>query len=276
MVHVVTDSTTDLTPALLERYDIRVVPFIVRQGDREYLDGIDIDAAALYHLVAQNGELPRTSAPPIAAYREAFDQPGEVVFIGIGSALSAGQQNARLAAEQFPDGKIRLVDSRNLSSGAGHLVLRAAELAEQGLSAADIQRTVQELASHVRTSFVVDTLQYLYMGGRCSALENVVGSLLKIRPVIEVRPDGTLGVREKVHGGRRRTLQAMLDDLQQHLDVLDRRRIFVTHSLADDADWLAEQVQALAEPQELLVTPASCTISSHCGPKTVGILYMTV
>ncbi len=276
MIHIVTDSTTDLPPQLLAKYDIRVVPFLVHHGDHDYRDGIDIDAAGLYRLVEQTGELPKTAAALLPTYYEAFDQPGEILFTGISSALSVGQQTARLAAEQFPEGKVCLIDSRNLSTGSGHLVLRAAELREQGLSAAEIQQKVQEDAGRVHSSFVVDSLQYLYMGGRCSAMENVVGSLLKIRPVIEVRPDGSLGVRQKVHGSRKRALQVLLDDLAAHLDVLDRRRIFITHSLADDAEWLAEQVRALAAPEEVLVTEAGCTISSHCGPNTAGILYMTV
>ena len=274
MVRVVTDSTADLSAELVQRYHIRVVPFPVHHDGRTYRDGVDIDAPALYRLVEQTGRLPKTAAPPIPEYVAAFDGPGEVIFTGLSSALSAGFQNATLAAQAFPAGKVHLIDSRNLSTGTGLLVLRAAELRDQGCPAGEIERELLDMVPRVRCSFVVDTLRYIHMGGRCSAVESIVGSMLRIRPVIGVQPDGSLGVVQKLRGTRRRALQTLVDDFAAHLPEIDRRRIFVSHSCSEDVEWVAGEVRRIAAPDELLVTQAGCTISSHCGPDTTGILYL--
>jgi DegV family protein with EDD domain len=275
MLSIVTDSTVDLTPELVERYRIHVIPYIVHHGQRTFHDGIDIDADGIYRLVDETGELPRTAAPPVADYIRAFDRPGEVVFTGIASALSAGFQNATLAAQELPPGKVRLIDSRNITTGIGQLVLRAAELRDDGRSADEIERELLDMVPRLRTSMVLDTLKYLYMGGRCSGVESFVGSLLRIRPVIYVLPDGSLGVREKVRGTRRHALQRLLDDFEAHLPEIDLRRVFVTHSGSDaeDLQFVADEVRRIGAPEELLITRAGCTISCHCGPNTTGILY---
>lgn len=274
MIHVVTDSTADLSPELIDRHRIHVIPFPVHHAGNTYCDGVDLDAQGLYALVDATGELPKTSAPPIASYCEAFDRPGEIIFTGLSSALSVGFRCAQLAAQEFPAGKVRVVDSRNLSTGTGLLVLRAAELRDWGCSADEIEAELSATAPKVRSSFVVDTLRYIRMGGRCTAVESFVGSLLQIRPVIGVQPDGSLGVIQKLRGARRRALQALLDDFAAHLPEIDLHRVFVTHSISEDAQWMADEVTRIAAPQEVLVTQAGCTISSHCGPNTTGILYL--
>jgi fatty acid kinase fatty acid binding subunit len=276
MVSIITDSTVDLTPELIERYRIHVVPFIVHHGDRTFHDGIDIDAQDIYRLVEETGQLPKTAAPPVADYLAAFDRPGEIVFTGLSAALTAGYQNARLAADEFPPGKVHVIDSRNLSSGTGLLVLRAAELRDKGCRADDIERELLAMVPRQRTSMVLDTLKYVYMGGRCTAVESFVGSLLRIRPVVYVLPDGSLAVREKLRGTRRRALQTLVEDFTAHLPELDRTRVFVSHSGSDpeDVQFVVDEVRRLGTPEELLVTQAGCTISCHCGPNTTGILYM--
>jgi DegV family protein with EDD domain len=274
MISIVTDSCADLSPELVQRYGIQVVPFAVTVGDRSFRDGVDLDAWGIYCLVEETGQLPKTAAPPIPDYIAAFDRPGEIIFTGIGSRLSAGFQNAHLAAEQFPPGKVRVIDSANLSTGVGLLALRAADLREQGCSADEIEAQLQAAVPKVHTSFVVETLRYLYMGGRCTAVESFVGSLLKIRPVLELR-DGIVDVKEKIRGTRKRALQSMLDDFAAHLSEIDLRRVFVTHSGSGDADYLASEVRRIGAPQEVLITQAGCTVSSHCGPDTIGILYLT-
>jgi DegV family protein with EDD domain len=149
-------------------------------------------------MVEQYTELPKTAAPSVGEFSKAFDKPGESVFIGISSKLSTTIQNARLACETLPIGKVRVVDSLNLSTGVGLLVLRAAELRDQRLSAEQIEQDLLVSTGKVRTSFVIKTMEYLYKGGRCSALQAIAGSVLKIHPIIEVRPEGTLGVKEKI------------------------------------------------------------------------------
>jgi DegV family protein with EDD domain len=275
MVNIFTDSTSDLGE-FAAQHRVSVIPLSVTLGGRNYLDGVDIQAAQLFDLVSQVGELPKTAAPSVGEYRKAFEAAqGECIYVGISSRLSASVQNARLAAEMLPAGRVRVIDSLNLSTGIGLLALRAAELRDRGLDAAQVEKELLATIAKVHASFMVDTMDYLYKGGRCSALQALAGSMLKIRPVIEVRGDGTLGVREKARGVRQKGLDLLLDDFAAHLPKLDRSRVFVTHAAApEDARMLADAVRRLAAPKEVCITTAGSVISSHCGPGTIGILYL--
>jgi DegV family protein with EDD domain len=168
-----------------------------------------------------------------------------------------------------------VIDSLNLSTGIGLLVLKAAELQQQECSADEIQQQILASIPKVRTSFVVETMEYLYKGGRCTAIQALMGSMLKIRPIIEVHSDGTLGVKAKARGTRAKALQMLLDDLESHLPGLDRHRLFVTHSGCQaDAEYLAQEIRRIVSPDEVRITLAGSVISSHCGPDTIGILYL--
>ena len=275
MVHIFTDSTSDLSPELIARYNINVVPLTVHIADRTFRDDFSVSGKELFAMVDATGQLPTTSAPSVGEFTAAFDRPGEVIYIGISSKLSASVANARLAAETFPAGKVRVIDSLNLSTGAGLLVLRAADLRDQGASAEEIEREVLAAVPKVRTSFVIDTMRYLYMGGRCTALQSLMGGLLQIRPVIYARPDGVLDVKDKIRGSRARTLDAMLRDFQAHRDEVDLRRVFITHAeSAEDAAFLSAALAQLAPIQEISITSAGAVISCHCGPGTIGVLYL--
>jgi len=276
MGHIVTDSTADLGPEIAQRYGIQIVPLSVHIGGQVYRDGIDIGPEQVYALVEELGELPKTAAPSIAEYACVFDRPEDCLYIGISSRLSSSVQNARLAAADFAPGHVRVVDSLNLSTGVGLLALAAAELRDHGCTAEEIEREVWALTPRVRTAFVIDTLRYLYLGGRCTALQSIGGSLIKLHPIIQVQPDGTLGVGAKVRGDRRRGVAALLADFEAHLGEVDLHRVFVTHSgCIADAEYLATELRRFSPaPEEVLITQAGCVISSHCGPNTVGILYI--
>jgi DegV family protein with EDD domain len=274
MVHIICDSTADLGRDLPTRFGIRVVPMTVIHDAREYKDGVDLDMPGLFDLVKATGHLPTTAAPSVGEFSQAFELDGERICITISSRLSASNQNARLASAELA-GQVRVIDSLNLSTGIGLLVLLAAGLRDEGRPADEIERAVLAAAPRVRTSFAIETMEYLYKGGRCTALQALVGSLLRIRPIIAVRPDGTLGVRDKVRGTRKKALDALLADLEAHLPELDRRRVFVTHTGCDaDAAYLVGEIGRLAAPEEVLVTTAGAVIASHCGPDTIGILYL--
>jgi DegV family protein with EDD domain len=275
MVTIVTDSTCDLGSSIATEFKLEVVPLIVTIAGKEYKDGVDLSQPDLFSLVQKTGELPKTAAPAVGEFSRVFDHPGEIVYIGISSKLSATVQNARLAAESFPEGKVRVIDSMNLSTGIGLQVLRAAELRDRGCSADEIEREILASIPKVSTSFVIDTMEFLYKGGRCTALQMFAGSVLKIHPIIEVQKDGALGVKEKARGTLRKGYQMMLDDFEAHLPGLDRRRVFVTHTCddPDDVQFLVDGVKRLADPQDVRVTRAGSVISSHCGPNTAGILY---
>jgi DegV family protein with EDD domain len=275
MINIITDSTSDLGSEIAAEFNITVVPLSVSIGGEVYQDGIDIKQKDVFALVMKHDELPKTAAPSIGELAKAFEKPGESIFIGVSSKLSATVQNAHLAAESLPAGKVRVIDSLNLSTGVGLLVLRAAELRDQGCSSAEIEKELLDSVAKVRTSFVIDTMDYLYKGGRCSALQAIAGSVLKIHPIIEVQSDGTLGVKEKTRGTLRKGYQKILDGLEAHLAELEPRRVFVTHTCNNEKDvqLLVNEVKRIASPEDVRVTQAGSVVSSHCGPNTAGILY---
>jgi DegV family protein with EDD domain len=276
MINILTDSCSDLSPELLEQYKIHVIRLSVFLDNRSFHDGLDIQLETLYELVTKTGQLPKTSAPSIAEFTEFYSQiPGDLFYTGISSQLSATFQNAVVSSQMLEDRKITIVDSLNLSTGIGLLVLKAAELKDLGYSLQKIKEEIETSVPKVCTSFVIDTLEYIYKGGRCSAMESIVGSLLKIRPVIEVKADGTLGIREKTRGTRKKALGTMLDGFQANLGQIDLHRVFVTHSGCDeDAVYLVEELKKIAPIEHLHITRAGATIASHCGPNTIGILYL--
>jgi DegV family protein with EDD domain len=275
MIQIVTDSTADLGRVIADRSQIKIIPLSVLIGDETYLDGVNIDQAKLFELVKKTGKLPKTAAPTLKDFYSVFKESDEVIFIGISSKLSSTVQNAILTAKEFPDGKVRVIDSLNLSSGIGLLALAAGDLRDKGLAAAEIEKEITRRLPNTRMSFMIDTMEYLYKGGRCSALQSIFGSMLKIHPIIEMLPDGTLGVKDKAYGSRKKSMNLLLQDFEKHLDELDPRRVFITHTSSDeDAKYLKEEIERIAHPREVLITRAGSVISSHCGPGTIGILYM--
>jgi DegV family protein with EDD domain len=275
-MQIFTDSCADLSPEQIEKFKIHVVPLGVFIAEKTYFDGVDISPRELFDKVKITGKLPNTSAPSTGVFTEAFKPYDSAIYIGISAKLSASNQNALIAVKNLPGNDIRVVDSFNLSTGIGLLVLKAAELRDQGLSLDEVEKTIIGLVPSVNSSFVIDTLDYLFMGGRCSSMEHIMGSLLKIRPVIEVKTDGTLGVKEKVSGSRKKAIDSMLVDFQKKLPNIDLSRVFITHAVADeDAVYLKEELMKLAPIKEICITNAGATISSHCGPNTIGILFLT-
>ncbi|WP_438446347.1 DegV family protein [Gorillibacterium sp. sgz5001074] len=278
-IQIMADSTCDLTPELIEANGIRIIPLYVVFDDRTYRDGRDLTTGQLYDRVAELGSLPRTSAPSPADFVEVF-QPAvasgcSVVYISISSELSSTYQNACIAAAEFPEGAVQVVDSRNLSTGIGLTVLKAADYVRQGMtSAVELAARLREDTARVEAEFVIDTLDYLHKGGRCSGTQLFIGSLLRIHPVIKVT-DGRMIVAEKLRGRMDKAAAGLLDRALEHRDRIDRTRVFVTHSMAPDtAQWLKERLEQELGSANVIVTDAGCVISSHCGPGTVGILLM--
>lgn len=275
-VHIFTDSTSDLGQSLSTRYNIQVIPLYVNVNGSTYADGVDITTPALFRSVEKTGQLPKTSAPSVPDFEKMFSAPGKSVFIGISSKLSATYQTAVLAQQNFEPGRVFVIDSLNLSTGIALLAIKAAEWRDEGLPAAEIDQRVNDLKSKVHASFMIETLDYLYKGGRCSALQNLMGGLLHIRPVISVRPDGNLGVKGRTRGARLKGLQFMLDDFCDSLDQVDTDHVFVTHTgCEEDAEYLSIALRKLAPIREVHITSAGSVIASHCGPGTIGILYLT-
>lgn len=278
-VKILTDSTADLSPELLRQFDVSVIPFAVNFGSDTFMDGVDITTQRLFELVEERKMLPKTSAPAPAdfyrAFKAAAEDGSEVIYIGISSKLSSGLETARVVASQFPEGQVRVFDSANLSTGIGLQVLAAAEMARAGKSQQEIIAELERIAPRVRTSFIVDTLDYLRMGGRCSAVQALVGALLQIRPIITV-VDGAMTVGGKVRGSRKKALDHMLQGFVADAAAVVPDRVFVTHTgCHEDAEYLIGEIRKAApHVREVIETTAGAVIGSHCGPNTIGILYI--
>lgn len=274
MVSILTDSCCDLSQVLLQKYSIDVIPLHVQLGDKSFKDGEEISRDDLFKFVEQTGTLPKTSAVSVEEMKDFFSKHGDLIYIGIGSKLSATIQAALLAKEETARKNIKIVDSQNLSTGIGLLVLKAAELQQSGKTLDEIETEIIATAPRLRTAFVIDTLDYLYKGGRCSALANFVGSMLHIRPVIAVR-NGAMSVKDKISGSRKKALDSLLVDFRKNLAKIDLHRVFITHTGCDeDAAYLHVGILEIAKPDEINITYAGATITSHCGPNTIGILYI--
>lgn len=275
-IKITCDSTCDLTRELYEKYDISVMPLAVNLGDDLYRDGVDIDGLTIFDYVAKTGILPKTSAVSIAEYTDFFkpwvDDGYEVIHINLSSGLSSCHQNACLAAEEL--GNIYVIDSLNLSSGSGHLAIAGAELAAQGLEAKEIAEKLNEMKQRLDVSFIIQELDYLHKGGRCSGVAAFGANLLKLRPCIEV-VDGGMVVGKKYRGSTEKTIKEYIDGRLAGREDLQLNRIFLTHSHApkEIVDKMLEYIKELQPFAEVIETVAGSTITSHCGKACLGVLF---
>ena len=276
-IKITCDSTCDLTPELYKRFDIEVLPLEVTLGDRVCYDGVDVTTEEMYAFVQKTGTLPKTSAISVGAYEDCFRRWTEagysVIHINISNKLSACHQNACIAAEGM--GNVFVVDSLNLSSGSGQLAMAAREMADEGLEAADIAEKLNEMRTRLDVSFVLQTLEYLHKGGRCSGVAALGANLLKLRPEIVVSNEGTMSVGRKYRGHMEKTV---LDYIRGRLEGNDNvipGRIMVTHTDMPQelVDKAVELVKSLHPFKEVLPTSAGSTIGSHCGPACIGVLF---
>lgn len=271
------DSTCDLSPELVEKYNVSIIPLGITLGDKVYRDGIDITPDDVYAHHDKTGELPKTTAANVGEFIDYFTdltKDGDaVIHFTISSSMSSTYSNACLAADDFDN--VYVVDSLNLSTGGGLQVLAAAEMAQNGMEPADIVAELEKITPCVDASFVIDSLEYLHKGGRCSAVAMLGANLLKLKPCIEVK-GGAMGVGKKYRGAYGRVLSEYVDERLQDVDSLVTKRVFVTHAGCDPevVDAVVEQVKSKGIFEEVLVTRAGCTISSHCGANTLGVLFI--
>ena len=278
MVKILADSTCDLSPSLVSRYKIGIIPLYVHLGEKEYKDGVDITPSDLYKWSDEHNETPRTSAPGIEDIESFLDKDSadEYVIFTISSSMSSSYNNCILAAEDLEmTDRVHVIDSANLSTGIGLQVIKAAELAAAGMTASEIAAEIEKIKRKVRASFVVDTLTYLYRGGRCSGVSAFLGSALRLHPRIEVI-DGAMHPEKKYRGKNTRFIMDYVRDMENDLRSAVRDRVFITHSGCDRE--IVEDVRAYLEGldrfDEILETTAGAVISSHCGPGTLGVLFI--
>ncbi|MCE5234835.1 MAG: DegV family protein [Clostridiaceae bacterium] len=277
MVKVTADSTCDLTPELLRALDVTLTPLAILVGEQTFHDGVDIVPADIFRYVEKEGKPCSTAAVNVYEYHRLFEELLEtydaVVHINISAEFSSCHQNAALAAKSFEN--VHVVDSRNLSSGSGHVVCLAAEMAKKGIPAPEIVKALEDVIPRVDASFVIDKLDYLHRGGRCTGLEALGAKLLKLKPSIEVH-GGKMTVGKKYMGSFERSLENYVKDKLKDIEDIDLRRVFITHPAcpAETVERVRELVRSLASFEEIIETRAGCTISSHCGPDTLGILFI--
>ena len=271
------DSTCDLSREIIEAYQIRILPMGVSLGEETFRDGVDISPDDIYAHHAKTGQLPKTSAINIAEYQDYFGKLTEggsaVLHFSLSSAMSSTYNNACIAAAEFE--AVYVIDSRNLSTGGGLLVVAAAEMAQQGMEPEEIVEKVSALTERVDASFVVDNLEYLAKGGRCSAAAAFGANLLQLKICIRVK-DGVMDVGKKYRGKYEKVLLSYVADRLADADDIELERVFVTHSGCDAAtiNSVVEAVKKTLPFKEVLVTRAGCTISSHCGANTLGVLFI--
>lgn len=280
MTKIISDSTSDLSEELINRYDIRIIPLHILLGEEEYEDGFGITPGQIYEWADKNKTTPKTSAPSLEKAIEVMgpilEAGDEIVCFTISSDMSTSYNVMRLAAEELEaSDRVFVIDSANLSTGIGHLVVEAAEMAKKGMAAKEIVQQIEDLKPRVRASFVVDTLMYLYRGGRCTGVAALAGSMLKLHPKIVVA-DGKMGVGKKYRGRIEHVIMEYAGDMKEDLLKAKKDRVFITHSGCDQAvvDAVYQYLEELHHFSNIYVTRAGGVISSHCGPGTLGVLYI--
>lgn len=277
-IKISSDSTCDLSQELVDKYDVNIVPLYIVKDGKDLVDGVDIVPQDIYDHVANGGTIVSTSAVSVADYLTVFGKLREeydaVVHFCISSEMSCCYQNACVAAAEI--GGVYPVDSRNLSTGIGLLILEAAEMAAKGeTTGEEIRSAIDERREKLDVSFILDTLSYLAKGGRCSTVAALGANLLSLKPCIEVK-NGAMGVGKKYRGNLVKCLLQYVKDRLDGRDDIDTRRIFITESggyTDEEVEQVRQTVLACQPFAEVLHTNAGCTVSSHCGPKTLGILY---
>jgi DegV family protein with EDD domain len=277
-VKIISDSTSDLSPELYAKYDIAVIPLPVTLGTDSYLDRVSVTPEDLYNYYNTTKKLPKTAAPAAFTYREEMEkwtsQGYAVICFTIGSGFSVSNTNARMAAEDLED--VYVIDPKNLSTGIGLLILEAAELAAAGMPAKEIAAQVEEMVDKVEASFIINNLEFLWKGGRCSGVAALGANVLRLKPCIEV-VDGKMSVGKKYRGNLSACLKSYVKDRLADRTDIDTSRLFITHSGMDQPELVPAVWEAVEQYQhfdEVHFTHANCTVCTHCGPNTLGILFL--
>ena len=280
MVKIIADSTCDLSQDLLTKYDISILPLHVLLGEEEYLDGRTITPDQIYSWSDAHKTTPKTSAPSLVEAMELMkpyvEEKREIVCFSISDEMSTSGNVMRLAAEELDAAQlVTVINSANLSTGIGLLVIEAAIMAGNGATGKEIAERMEELKPLVRASFVVDTLTYLHRGGRCSGVAALAGSALKLHPKIVVE-NGKMAPQKKYRGKIDRVILDYVHDLEQDLKSAKKERVFITHSGCDAVvvEAVRSYLEGLQVFDEILETRAGGVISSHCGPGTLGVLFI--
>ncbi len=280
MVKIISDSTCDLSEELRKRYQVDIIPLCIRMDEKEYKDGIDITPEDIYRWSGETNLTPKTAAPSVEDVERILkpyvDNGDDIIVFTISSEMSTTMNVISMVAEDMGYAEhIYVVDSMNLSTGVGLLVVEAAQMALDGKSAKEIVSVMEALRPNVRASFVVDTLKFLHRGGRCSATSALVGGVFKIKPRIYVE-DGKMDAGKKYRGSIDKVIMQYVKDMQPALLNARQERVFITHSGCNEetVHGVEEYLKGLQHFKEIFITRAGGVISSHCGPGTLGVLFI--
>ena len=276
-IKITADSTCDLPAGIIEKYGISIIPLHIIKGEESFKDGVEITPKDIFAYVDSGAGTCGTACVNISEYHDCFEEylkdHDAIVHIALSSELSSSCQNAMTAAADFDN--VYVVDSRNLSTGSGHLVMDAAKLAASGMDASEIAQKLSENAPLLEVSFIIDSLKYLHKGGRCSALAALGANVLKLKPCIEVS-DGKMDVGKKYRGSFDKVIVQYVHDRLAGRTDIDPRRIFITYTTEVPENVIAavrDEVCACQSFDEICYSSAGCTISNHCGTVSLGILF---
>lgn len=277
-VVITADSTCDLPDYIVQEKDIRIIPLSILLGEKSFLDGVEVHPQDIYDYVKQTGTLPKTAAVTPAQYADIFksitDEGKAVVHIGLSSAISSSYQNAVIAASEFDN--VYCIDSKSLCTAMGLIVLKACDFKDKGFEAKKIANRLSSFVSKTQTSFVLDSLEYLHKGGRCSGVARFGANVLGLKLSIAVNSDGKLDVSKKYRGKMDNVYKQYINDCLAEMSKIDNSRIVIANSGGVSPEVIAF-AKGIAEGKgfkEIIFADAGCTISSHCGPKTFAIFYL--
>lgn len=274
MINILTDSTADLSEDLLKKFRIETIPMYMAVNGRTYRDGEEMTGEELFKIVEKTGKYPTTSAPSPYDFMKFFDRREPSIYIGVSDKLSSTFRNAQLALNELGSNSIALINSMSISVGYGQTVLKAAEWRNQGKGFDELIMHLQDFIPRTRGIFILDSLDYLYHGGRCSALDRYVASLLKIRPFLNIKPDGTLGILQKVRGARQKAVDSILEFIKNQLAAHPISKLIIGHlDCQEEVSYLLEKIHQLKPSLQIDTAKVGCVLANHSGPKPLGIAY---
>ena len=274
MINILTDSIADIPDDLLTKYCIETIPMYVQLNGSVYKDGKNITPDEILKSVEMAGVYPTTSAPPPSDFIKYFNRRDPSIFIGVSGQFSTTMKNAQIAQQELDSKNIELIDSRSISIGYGQVVLQAAKWRDEGMGFRELVERIRELIITSRGIFILNSLEYLYHGGRCSAIDHIASSLLKIRPFQNLNPDGTLGVLKKVRGSRNKAVKELFNYFRNQYSAYDIKHISIGHlDCYDEATFLKNKIRGLGYQNEILITKIGCVLASHSGPNPLGIAF---
>jgi DegV family protein with EDD domain len=277
MINILTDSTADIPKDLLTKYHIDVLPMYVQLNGRMYHDGENITAEELFEWVKATGKYPSTSAPPPTDFKKFFDRKDPSIYIGVSRQLSTTMANAQMAITELNNHEVDIIDSKSISIAYGKIVLQAAKWRDQGMGFNELGVEIRRLISRSKGIFILNSLEYLYHGGRCSAINHFAASLLKIRPFLQVLSDGSLGILKKVRGSRSKAVEELFAYFKEQYNRNELTHISIGHlDGEEEAAILKKMIHDLGFRKEILVSKIGCVLASHSGPKPLGIAYSIV